>query len=277
MAESMNWRSLWRAADAEDFAHDLVGELRSAMAHGVDEPEETMGIAAAAAESGAALPTALHATDWACRTPREVAAVASAVFVQAESAVEALRGLTGVLQHMKARGDLDSQTVTDSTRRLTAAADELSSFVSRNAEQTVAHLIGMPTAVPAVPANVHETLVAVATMLGDLATLNNREDLSDHISEGIDGFGCGCDVEIQYGGESWNFARGDSTWSLLRDEDGQQQSDGSIAYAISYELPATSAVADPRQLTEQLHQELADWASEANDDPGSAQGLRLVY
>lgn len=276
MAESMDWRSLWRTADVEDFAHDLVGELRSAMAHGVVEPDETMGIAAAAAESCAALPTALRGSDWAIRTPWEVAAAAAAAFAMAESAVEALRGLTGVLQHMEARGDLASHTVVAATSRLTAAADELSGFVHHDAEQTVAHLIGMPSAAPAPPANVHETLVAVATMLGDLATLNNRENSADHIPDGDNGFGCGCDVEIEYKGDSWNFARGDSTWSLLREKDGQKLSDGSTVFPTSYELPAASAVADPRQLTEQLLRELADWASEADDDPDPSRGLHLV-
>ncbi|MGW7003682.1 hypothetical protein ACWGCW_12835 [Streptomyces sp. NPDC054933] len=258
-----DWRSPY-ASTAED-SNDFTSEIRSAVDHGdFNDPECTIEMACAAAEASEAV---THALDhqWALYTPQQAATVASALFVQLSATVDSLHNMRQVLGEMAARGDVDRiRTVGQAEAggglaqvvgRLGEVAQQLEAVVDGHAEASVRALHGVRSTA-SLPTNVHETIAAVAALLGESATLNVRHEPGAYDLETDRGFGCGCQIDIMHQGEKYIFGRGDCCWSLVCESDGRPMSDGSVVYDACAELATSLETAHPHQLAYLIQQAL---------------------
>lgn len=238
------WQELWRGSE-DEYARDLTGDLRSAMADdGLREPRGTRSLAVASAWTASSARSVLDG-EWALYTPQQAAVVASAVFSQVRDAAGSLRALAKVLESIQVRGDMPRDT--SETGLLAVAADGLDAVVDQHAGQVTKSLDALPCPVEP-PADIHRTLAGVAPLLGPLATLNDNSAADDHDPQDASGYGCGCDIDIPVDGDRWNFHRGDSAWSLIRESDGVKRADGSVIFMSSADLAASDPLADPRHL-----------------------------
>jgi len=256
-----SWRATWREAADAEYTQDFAGELRSAVDFGLGEPNDTLGVACVGVEATEALIDALS-DDWALYTPQQAAVVASAAFAQVESAAVAMRHLRIVIRAMAERGDVDlpapadhgPANITSALSLLEKAAFELSATVGQYAQEVTTALRTAPAKAP-LPADVHQTIAAVAELLGGDARLNQRHE-PGYVGDG-DGFGCGCDIDFTHAGEEWNFHRGDSCWSLTRERDGRPTADGGTVFSKWLELEASEETAHPAHLVALIRQELS--------------------
>ncbi|MFJ8011241.1 hypothetical protein [Streptomyces sp. NPDC096339] len=115
-------------------------------------------------------------------------------------------------------------------------------------------LDALPDLVP-LPADAHETLVAVGALLGPAAKLTERHGPGEY-TEDDSGFGCGCEIRFEHRGAMWTFHRGDATWALIREQDGQVLHDGSTVHTRWYELGATGSTARREYLVTLIRAEL---------------------
>lgn len=255
------WNGLYeRAAEKQN---DLVSEVRTAVEYGMDDPVDSVEMACTAAETAGAVVQALS-SPWALYTPQDAATVASALFVQLQHSADALLELRRAVGRIVERGEADLVTpagggkpanLGDALETLQSLSDTIHGLVARHASTTVRALDAAPSSAP-VPADAHQTVVAVAALLteqheGDV-TLNTYHEEGDYDPETDGGFGCGCDVTILGNDEEYNFHRGDSEWSVTRDSDGQELADGSTIFDTRETLSTSLKTAHPQQLADDV-------------------------
>lgn len=255
------WHALYdQEADAQN---DFLTEVRSSVGYGLTDPEDTVHMACAAAETAQATVTALS-HEWALYTPQDAATAASALFVQLQANADALAALRRAIGRMAQRGEVvipqpagpgQMENLSDALDRILELANDVYRLVDRNAS-TVVRSLHAATGTAALPENAHETLVAVAALLSDQhdgqVTVNQRhaEDEYDPSADG--GFGCSCDVTIISHGEEYSFNRGDSEWSLIRLSDGVKGADGYTHFSNWDSLSTSLETAHPQQLVQDI-------------------------
>jgi hypothetical protein len=240
-----DWRALWEDHDS-GYARDMTSEMSSAVDTGLVEPTDTLAVAVAGAEAARLLATA-DWRKWSLYTPEQVAIAASAVFSQIEAAGATLRQLAESLTHIDARGHAGDDLPREALGLLIGSSTAVSTLVAAQAAQTVTALRAIPSVVT-LPDTAHDTVAAVAGLLGDV----KFRDFGEQPDHGTDPDWCGCSVEFQHHGETWSFHRADSRWSLVRLSDGQPQADGSVTYQSWTDLGPSEATAHPKHLVEEI-------------------------
>ncbi|MGW4954799.1 hypothetical protein [Streptomyces parvulus] len=243
---------------AADEPSDLVREVRTAVECGMCDPRDTVEMACAATQTAEAVVTALS-SPWALYTPQDAATVTSALFVQLQHTADAFKMLGHALGQIAKRGEMplpapagpeQSANLGDALITLRSMSEQIHGLTARHAATTVRALHIAEASAPR-PADAHETVAAVATLLngqlGQAVTLNRRH-ADGEFEDPNDGFGCGCDVTIRTAADEYNFHRGDSEWSLTRESDGRGLSDGSVVYDAFETLSTTWKIAHPQQL-----------------------------
>ncbi|WP_405720309.1 hypothetical protein [Streptomyces sp. NBC_00046] len=261
------WDALYE--QAADECNDLVSEVRTAVEFGMNDPEDSVEMACAAAETAGASAQALS-SPWSLYTPQEAATVASALFVQLQYSADALQELSRGVGRIVERGEAElpalagpgqPANLSDALETLRSVSGTIHGLVARHASTTVRALHTSPGSAP-VPADAHRTVVAVASLLAGqhdgAVTLNTRHEDGDYDPESDEGFGCGCDVTIVGDDEAYNFHRGDSEWSIIRDSDGRTLPDGSTLYDTHETLSTTLKTAHPQQLADDILRFIAD-------------------
>ncbi|MFE2094182.1 hypothetical protein [Streptomyces sp. NPDC059460] len=277
--DNLSWRDLYDRAAREP--NDLVGEVRTAVEYGMHDPRDSVEMVCAAEETTAAVVTALS-SPWSLYTPQDAATVASGLFVQLQHHADALQELGRAVGRIAERGEVElpapavpgqPANLGDALAALQSMSEQVRGLVTRHASTTVRALHAAPGSAP-VPADVHETVVAAAALLaeqhGGAVRLNRRHE--DGAYED-DGFGCGCDITLVTGNEEYNFHRGDSEWSLIRESDGRELPDGSTVYDTHETLSITLKTAHPQQLTDDI---LRIIANDEEDPQNLTCGLRAV-
>jgi hypothetical protein len=240
------WRTLWQEYEEPENRHSVAeacGGIRG-IAEDADslEPADTVALAIAGAEAAEGLRDALD-SDWALYTPQQAAVVASALFAQLNAATAIFESLQRLLQNAEDRRE---------TAFTAEAADHLT-----HAATAVAFACGVvPGAVNALnacpdltrlPSDAHETLAGVAALLGPAAKVTENHGLGEY-REDDRGFGCGCEIRFEHRGQAWNFHRGNSSWDLVREKDGEVLEDGSTFDQGWSGLGPTDSTAHPRHL-----------------------------
>ena len=95
--ENTPWQALYE--QAADYGNDFVTEVRSAVDYGMSDPEDTVQMACAAAETAEAAAQALS-HEWALYTPQQAATVAAALFAQMQATAKSLRTLHQATGHI---------------------------------------------------------------------------------------------------------------------------------------------------------------------------------
>ncbi|MFB6984640.1 hypothetical protein ACNPQN_32855 [Streptomyces sp. NPDC056297] len=280
--DNLSWRDLYDR-DARE-PNDLVGEVRTAVEFGMHDPRDSVEMVSAAEETTQAVVTALS-SPWSLYTPQDAATVAAGLFVQLEHQAEALRELGRAISRIAGRGETvlpapgrpgQPANLSDTLTALQSVSEQVRALVARHAPGTVRALDAAPGSAP-IPADVHETVVAVAGLLTEqhdgTVTLNRRHEDGAYEDSG-DGFECGCDVTLVTGDEEYNFHRGDSEWSLIRESEGRKLPDGCTVYDAYETLSTTLKTAHPQQLTDDI---LRIIANDQQDHPQNlTHGLRAV-
>ncbi|MFF5447102.1 hypothetical protein [Streptomyces sp. NPDC012888] len=246
MTNTAAWQTLWQEYEEPD-GRGAIGDACNGIrifTEGDDaEPSDTIALAVAGAEAAEGLRDALE-SDWALYTPQQAAVVASAVFAQLAATADTFESLRRLLQHAEARRD--TAFTAEAADHLTHAAAAVT-FAKGFAPGVVSVLDALPALIK-LPADAHETLLAVADLLGPAAKVTGPHGPGEYV-EDDSGFGCGCEIQFEHRGTRWNFRRGDCAWSLVREQDGEVLDDGCTVYARSYELGATASSAHPEHLT----------------------------
>ncbi|WP_331759782.1 hypothetical protein OG422_30790 (plasmid) [Streptomyces sp. NBC_01525] len=263
MEEPQEWLDLWRrAAEADSeggrrLVDDVCAGIHLVTDYGpADDPGEVIAVAIAGAEAAEATAAGLD-QEWALYTPQQAAVVASALFAQIDAAGTALEKLGEYLHLMDARQDVvmpefdgghgDDLNLSNAEMFVGAAGQE-SRVAGINAADAVRILAQTPY-LGALPTNAHETITAVADLLGDKATLETDHHIQDETELAKNyssGFGCGCRITLHGStGSPWEFHRGDSSWNLLRLAD--IDNDGILRTWT--ELDTTDACAHPGHVT----------------------------
>ncbi|WP_318212274.1 hypothetical protein [Streptomyces sp. SJL17-1] len=264
-------------------ANDLVSEVRTAVEYGMCDPRDSVEMVCAGAETAEAVVTALS-SPWSLYTPQDAATVASALFVQLRHTADALQELGRAVGRVAERGEAvvpaaagagQPANLGDALATLRAVSGQIHGLVARHASTTVRALHAAPGTAP-VPADAHEAVAAVAALLAEqhdrAVTLNTRHADGEYEPESDGGFGCGCDVTILAAGEEYNFHRGDSEWSLTRESDGRELSDGSTVYGTHETLSTTLKTAHPRQLVDDVLRIISDDVSAPQGFAGGLPG-----
>ncbi|MGW3954031.1 hypothetical protein ACWEKM_24625 [Streptomyces sp. NPDC004752] len=259
--DSTPWSDLYRQAAEEQ--NDFVSEVRSAVDYGMTDPEDSVQIACAAAETADASVQALsHA--WSLYTPQDAATVASALFVQLQKNADALQELRRAMGRIVQRGEAElpapagpgqPANLADALDALLTVSSEIHGLVDRHASTTVHALHVAPGSAP-VPSDAHQTVVAVAALLAEqhdgAVTLKEWHADGTYDPEGDRGLGCGCEVLIVNNGEEYSFHRGDSQWSILRLSSGRPDGHGNTVFR-EWETTSTSlTTAHPQQLVHDI-------------------------
>ncbi|MEU0698152.1 hypothetical protein ABZ349_29825 [Streptomyces niveus] len=260
LANDTPWSDLYeRAADEST---DYVSEVRSAVEYGLSDPEDSVQMACAAAETAGAEVEALS-SPWSLYTPQDAATVTSALFVQLQHNADALTELGRAVGRIVERGEAElpapagagqSANLSDALEALRAVSGTLHDLVARHASTTVRALYAAPGSAP-LPADAHAAVVAVAGLLAEqydgAVTLNTRHEDGAYV-ETDDGLGCGCGITIVGDGETYDFHRGDSDWSLSRESDGRKLSNGSMVFSTWETLSTSLRSAHPQQLADDV-------------------------
>ncbi|MEU4301955.1 hypothetical protein [Kitasatospora aureofaciens] len=251
------WRAYEQVMEGESVVTDLASELRRHT--GVQEPrdpDQLVSLAIVGAETTEALARQLEA-EWTLYTPQQVGVVASALCAQIDAASTGLERLRDVLAVIEQRGET---TGTGAARELLLAAADGTRAAKVNDRQLIETLNALPY-LGVLPTNAHETIAAVADLLGHAVTLNathhieDPERLADRFDEGL---GCGCQIKLtDVYGEAWSFHRGDSVWALYRESDGKPTGDGGVVFTNWTELETPDATAHPAHLVAQIRQNIA--------------------
>ncbi|MGW1658048.1 hypothetical protein [Streptomyces atratus] len=274
--DNLSWRDLYDR-DARE-PNDLVAEVRTAVEFGMHDPRDSVEMVSAAEETTQAVVTALS-SPWSLYTPH-----AAGLFVQLEHQAEALQELGRAVSRIAGRGETVLPTpagpgqpanLSDALAVLQSVSEQVRALVARHAPGTVHALDAAPGSAP-IAADVHETLAAVAGLLAEqhdgTVTLNRRHK-EGAFEDPEDGFGCGCDITLHTAEEEYNFYRGDSQWSLVKESDGRELSDSSTVYDAHETLSVSLKTAHPQQLTDGILRIIA------NDQQGPqdfAGGLHAV-
>ncbi|MGW6202275.1 hypothetical protein ACWF9B_01280 [Streptomyces sp. NPDC055089] len=251
MADAENRSPHWSTYADGTFVQDVCGGIRLIAESGAGDPVDTIALSIAGAEAAEALTEALE-DEWALYTPEQITATASAVLSQLEGTLANLRALKTTVERMEARKETAfTDAARDRLEHMAAAVDFARSF----APGVIGALEKLPQLVE-LPADAHELLTAVAGLLGPDAEFRAIHEPGAY-EEDDSGFGCGCHVLITHRGEAWNLHRGDSTWSMTRDSDGDHRPDGSNSFRSWVELGPTSTTTHPEHLTEEVRLALA--------------------
>ncbi|MFH9959060.1 hypothetical protein ACH4OX_33260 [Streptomyces roseolus] len=247
---------------AADEYGDLLLEVRSMVDHGMRDPRDSMEMTCAAAETAGAAVTALS-NPWSLYIPQDAATVASALFVQIQHTADALAELGRAVGRIAERGEAEvpvpaapgePANLADALTALRSVSEQLHGLAARHASTTVRALYAAPGSA-SVPADAHETVVAVAGLLaeqyGQAVTLTRGHGEGEFEDPG-DGFGCGCGITILVGDEQYDFQRGDSEWWLIRESDCRELSDGTVVCDTRETLSSTWETAHPRQLADDV-------------------------
>jgi hypothetical protein len=210
--------------------------------------------------------------------------VAAGLFVQLEHQAEALQELGRAVGRIAGRGETvqpapagpgQPANLADALAALQSVSEQVRALVARHAPATVRALDAAPASAP-VGADVHETVVAVAGLLAEqhdgTVTMNRRHE-DGAFEDPDDGFGCGCDITLHTAEEEYTFHRGDSEWSLVKESDGRELSDGSTVYETHDTLSVSLGTAHPQQLTDSILRLVANNQQAQQDFP---RGLRSV-
>jgi hypothetical protein len=226
-----------------------------------DDPDEVIAMAVAGAQAAEAAAAGLD-NPWALYTPRQAAVVASALFAQIDAAGAALEKLSAYLHEMDARGDVEMPEFVgheilnlSNGEAILGCVGEESRGSLRDPEEAVRVLAQTPY-LGHLPADAHETITAVAALLGNTATLVSEQHLHEQaqLEENYRlGYGCGCYITLRDShGAPWQFQRGDSAWALFNiasvDESGLVHE--------STELAAVEALAHPGHVAALVRQQL---------------------
>ncbi|MFF2654298.1 hypothetical protein [Streptomyces sp. NPDC058045] len=173
--------------------------MRTAVEYGLHDPEDSMEIACAAAETAGASVQALSST-WSLYTPQDAAAVASALFIQLRHGADALTELTRSVGRIIERGEAELRApagpgqpanLADALAALRTVSETIHGLVDRHGSTTVRALHAAPGTAP-LPGSAHETVVAVAALLTEqssLAVTLNRRHPDGAYEDADDGFG----------------------------------------------------------------------------------------
>lgn len=276
--DAPSWHEVYKRAAHE--SNDLVGEVRCAVEYGMHDPRDSVGMVSAAEETTQAVVTALS-SPWSLYTPQDAATVAAGLFVQLEHQAEALQELGRAVGRIAGRGETvlpapagpgQPANLADALAALQSVSEQVRALVARHAPATVRALDAAPASAP-IGADVHETVVAVAGLLAEqhdgTVALNRRHE-DGAFEDPDDGFGCGCDITLHTAEEEYTFYRGDSEWSLVKESDGRELSDGSTVYDTHDSLSVSLRTAHPQQLTGSILRLVA------NDQQDFFSGLRVV-
>ncbi|WP_030733301.1 hypothetical protein [Streptomyces sp. NRRL S-237] len=231
------WRTLWEEYEEPGNRRavaDACAGIRSITEYDSPEPTDTIALAIAGAEATEGLRDALE-SDWALYTPQQAAVVASALFAQLNATTVVFESLRRLIQHAEARRETAFTTEADD--RLTHVAAAVT-FTRGFAPGVVGALNACPD-LARLPTDAHETLAAVAALLGPAAKVTENHGPDEH-SEDDSGFGCGGEIRFEH--------RGDSSWDLVRERDGEMLEDGSTSYTERNELEVTDSTAHPLHL-----------------------------
>ncbi|MFF9569863.1 hypothetical protein [Streptomyces sp. NPDC014685] len=239
------WRTLWEEYE-EPEGRGAVGDacngIRTFTEDHAPEPATTIALAIAGAEAAEGIRDALE-SDWALYTPQQAAVVASALFAQLNATADTFESLLRLIQHAEDRRETAFTTATvDSLKNAAAAV----TFTRTFAPGVVGALNGCPD-LTRLPGDAHETLAAVAALLGPAAKMTEHHGPGEY-REDDSGFGCGCTISFEHRGQVWNFHRGDSSWDLVREQDGEVLEDGSTAYTGWHGLGLYDTTAHPQHL-----------------------------
>ncbi|GAA2267671.1 hypothetical protein GCM10010232_70070 [Streptomyces amakusaensis] len=255
-------RAVERAAGPEQ--NSLVAEVRTAVEFGMCDPKDSVEMACTAAETAEALVTALS-SPWSLYTPQDAATIASALFVQLQQSADALQTLRRTVGQIAERGETEvpapagpgqRANLGDALEALRSVSEQIHGLVARHASTTVRALYTAPSSAP-VPADEHETVVAVAALLAKqhdgTVTLNRHHpDEEDHPAPD-GGFACACDVTILSADDEYNFHRGgDSQWTVARASEYVRTHNGSAVFDTQEALSTTLKTAHPQQLTDDI-------------------------
>ncbi|MEU5288501.1 hypothetical protein AB0G97_31490 [Streptomyces sp. NPDC020755] len=259
--------------------NDLVGEVRTAVEHGMHDPVDSLEMVSAAVETTGAVVTALS-SPWSLYTPYDAATAAAGLFVQLEHQAEALQELGRAVGRIAGRGETvlpapagpgQEANLADALAALQSVSEQVRALVAQHAPGTVRALDAAPASAP-IPADVHETVVAVAGQHTGTVTLNRRHEVGA-FEDPEDGFGCGCDITLHTAEEEYTFYRGDCAWSIVKDSDGRDLGDGSTVYDAHETLSVSLKTAHPQQLADSVLRIIADDQQEPAD---FTLGLRSV-
>ncbi|MFB7763522.1 hypothetical protein [Streptomyces xiamenensis] len=257
-----DWSVKWRDfAEQDQQAGDLAGELADCPPERFTEPIDTLAVAAAAALATEAVPRVLE-NDWSLYTPQQAAVVTATLFSQLTASARALEALTGTLDRMAQRRDLEPQVTgspqkdsgTAAHTRLRAAATEIRELLDRHAGSCISAVDDIPSTL-VLPADEHHLLEAVTPLLGESAALRAGEC---DAALGI----CRCHVEFTCASESWELVRIDEMWEIVRLDGAELGPDGGLTHS-SLDRPSwvclgvQEAAAHPRQLAETALREAA--------------------
>ncbi|MFG2299018.1 hypothetical protein [Streptomyces sp. NPDC048603] len=253
MTETEPWRTLreeYEEADIRGAVRDACNGIRMFTEDGGSEPAATIALAIAGAEAAEGLRDALE-SDWALYTPQQAAVVASALFAQLHATADSFESLRRLIQ--RAEGRSETAFTGDAAGGLTQTAAAVT-FAKGFAPGVVSTLDALPD-LTRLPSDAHETLAAVAALLGPAAKLTERHGPGE-VGEDDSEFGCGCEIRFEHRGRTWIFQRGDSTWELGCEQDGEVLKDGSVVHAGWHELGATDSTAHPHHLVTLIRAEL---------------------
>ncbi|MFE9459524.1 hypothetical protein [Streptomyces californicus] len=270
------WHEVYRRGVREP--NDLVGEVRTAVEHGMHGPVDSLEMVSAAVETTGAVVTALS-SPWSLYTPQDAATAAAGLFVQLEHQANALQELGHAVGRIAGRGETvlsapagpgQEANLADALAALRSVSEQVRALVAQHAPGTVRALDAAPASVP-LPADVHATVVAVAGLLAGqhtgTVTLNRRHE------EGVfedpeDGFGCGCDITLRTPEEGYTFYRDDCAWSIVKDSDGRDLGNGSTVYDTAGILSVRLKTAHPQQLADGILRIIANDQQEPADFTG---------
>ncbi|MCX4648152.1 MULTISPECIES: hypothetical protein [unclassified Streptomyces] len=267
MADSHDWVELWRRVAEVDAqgSRRLIGDVCGGLDLVTDWGDRT--IPTKSLRSRLPGPSRqsppLRALAWSGRCTPRSRPLSSALYAQIDAAGSALENLAGYLHVMDARHDVvlpefnDSETPNLNNAEMSmGCAGEEARAATCDAETAVRILAETPY-LGRQPKDAHETIIAVADLLGEQATLITEHHVHDEaeLRENYgDGFGCGCVVRITDStGSAWEFQRGDSSWNLWRRAD----VDGSGILGNWIELDAGDARAHPGHVVSLIEQEIA--------------------
>ncbi|MFH8894492.1 hypothetical protein [Streptomyces sp. NPDC017949] len=206
--------------------------------------------AIAGAEAAEGLRDALE-SDWALYTPQQAAVVTAALFAQLNATRDIFEALRRLLQNAETRRE--TAFTSEAAYRLTHAAAAVA-FACNFAPGVVNALNACPD-LTRLPSNAHETLAGVATLLGPAAKVMENHGPGEY-PEDDRGCGCGCEIRFEHRGQMWNFHRGNSSWDLVREQDGEVLEDGSTIYNGWNGLGPTDSTAHPQHLMALLRAKL---------------------
>ncbi|MFJ6615062.1 hypothetical protein ACIQPT_32860 [Streptomyces sp. NPDC091289] len=282
--DAPSWHEVYERAAHEP--NDLVREVRCAVEYGMHDPRDSVEMLSASEETTRAVVTALS-SPWSLYTPQDAATVAAGLFVQLEHQAEALQELGRAVGRIAGRGETvlpapagpgQPANLADALAALRSVSEQVRSLVARHAPGIVRTLDAAPASAP-IGADMHETVAAVAGLLTEqhdgTVTLNRHHE-DGEFEDPDDDFGCGCDITFHTAEDVYTFHRGDSEWSLVKESDGRELSDGSTVYDTYDTLSVSLGTAHPQQLTDSILRIVANDQQAQQAQQDFSGGLRSV-